>query len=272
MSITDIDLDYLSTLVANRTGNVISTAQAYLLESRLNPVAKEAGLPDLHSLVEELKRAHHSPMHDRVADAMTINETSFFRDADVFEAIASDIVPELIKTRGIRRELRIWCGACSSGQEPYTLAIMLSSRFPELATWDVKITATDYSERILERAKTGAYSQFEVNRGLPAPLLVKYFQRQGLNWVVKPEIRERIEFKRLNLLSPFPHTDRFDLVLLRNVLIYFTPDDKSKILTKVRDSLADDGHLFLGGGESMVNISAPFTREVIGRAVTYRPV
>ena len=272
MSLSTLELDYLSNLVANRTGNVISTSQAYLLESRLNPVAKEAGLTDVHGLVDELRRAHHSPMHDRVAEAMTINETSFFRDAEVFESIAATMIPQLIESRSETRKLRIWCAACSSGQEPYTLAILLKTRFPELADWDVRITATDYSEEILEKAKTGSYSQFEVNRGLPAQLMVQYFQREGLNWVVKPILREMIDFKRMNLLLPMQQQDTFDLVLLRNVLIYFCPKDKCSILTRIRETIAEDGYLLLGGGESMVGISAPFTREITHKTVCFRPV
>ncbi len=272
MAVAEHDLDFLSSIVAERTGNVISPHQAYLVESRLAPVAKEAGLSDIHALVQELQRTRNSPVHDRVAEAMTINETSFFRDPGLFDAITARVIPELIDARKSQRTLRIWCAACSSGQEPYTLAILLRSRFPELGNWDVKITATDYSQEILSKAKSGSYSQFEVGRGLPAAMLVLNFDRVGMDWVVKPEIRKQIEFRELNLLAPFPFYQPFDLVLLRNVLIYFDPEKKVEILTSIHRTLASDGYLFLGGGESLVSLETPFERQVLDGAVGYRPL
>ena len=271
MAITDQEVQFLSTVVSNQTGNVISPSQAYLVESRLKPVVEHAGIQDIHALVTELRKSRSSPLHHQVAEAMTINETHFFRDPDLFEAIAGHVIPELIASRQTKRSLCIWCAACSSGQEPYSLAILLRSRFPELSTWNIRITATDYSSEMVNRAETGSYSQFEVNRGLPAPLLVQSFSREKTNWVVKPEIRGLIDFRQLNLMTPFPFHEKFDLVLLRNVLIYFDPKTKTEILKKVHQTMQSDGSLFLGGGESMVNISAPFERKLLAGSVGFRP-
>jgi len=271
MAISDQEVQFLSALVAKQTGNVISASQAYLVESRLRPVAERAGIQDIHSLVAELRRSNLSPLHQQVAEAMTINETHFFRDPDLFDAIADHTIPELIASRESKRSLRIWCAACSSGQEPYSLAILLRSRFPQLNTWDIRITATDYSAEMVSKCESGSYSQFEVNRGLPASLLVQNFDRKDLDWVIKPEIRRQIEFRELNLMSPLPFHERFDLVLMRNVLIYFDPKTKTEILTRAHRAMQPDGFLFLGGGESMVNISAPFERQMLNRSIGFRP-
>jgi len=271
MAIAEQDIQFLASVVSKHTGNVVSPSQAYLVESRLKPVAERAGIDNIDALVAELRRSHLSPLHQQVAEAMTINETHFFRDPDLFESIADQVVPQLIESRKSTRSLRIWCAACSSGQEPYTLAILLHSRFPQLSSWDIQITATDYSQEILAKAEAGTYSQFEVNRGLPASLLVRSFDRSDLNWVVKPEIRKRVKFRQLNLMSPLMFQEQFDIVLLRNVLIYFDTTDKTDILTRIRRVMSPEGYLFLGGGESMVNITAPFERQLLERVVSYRP-
>ncbi|MBL8818261.1 MAG: protein-glutamate O-methyltransferase CheR [Planctomyces sp.] len=266
------DVEYLKTVIAERSGNVISSNQDYLLESRLSPVAKTMGLDNVEKLVAELRRRPASQLHDRVAEAMTINETSFFRDIAPFDAMRTDILPELIRRRASSKSLSIWCGASSSGQEPYTIAMLIREHFNELAGWNVRILATDISDEMVKRTQDGLYSQFEVNRGLPAPMLIRHFERKGTQWQAKPELRRMIDAKKLNLTTPWPAIAQFDIVFLRNVLIYFDTTAKSKILTRIHKSLRPDGYLFLGGGETLITLNVPFVRESVGKTVCFRPV
>lgn len=272
MALAALDVEYLKTVIAERSGNVISSNQDYLLESRLSPVAKTMGLDNIEALVAELRRRPASQLHDRVAEAMTINETSFFRDITPFEALKSDVIPDLIRKRASSKTLNIWCGASSSGQEPYTIAMLLRENFNELAAWNVRILATDLSDEMVKRTHEGVYSQFEVNRGLPAPMLVKHFERRGTQWQAKPELRKMIEARKMNLTSLWPAMGPFDLVFLRNVLIYFDNPAKTKILTRIHKTLRPDGFLFLGGGETLITLNVPFVREPVGKTVCFRPV
>lgn len=272
MSLVATDIEFLSRAIAERSGNVVSAAQSYLLESRLNPVAKAAGLEDVHALVAELKSNPRNPLYERVTAAMTINETSFFRDMQPFDALKKAILPELIKQRQPLRSLSIWSAAASSGQEAYSIALMLRTFFPELATWRVRIPATDFSNEMVERVRKGVYSQFEVNRGLPAAMLVKNFDRDGLNWQAKPELRAMVEARQMNLVENWPVTIRHDVVFLRNVLIYFDMATKQRILNRVHQSMKPDGYLFLGGGETLIQLPVPFERVTIDKTVCFRPV
>ena len=270
MPLAEADVGYLRTLVARRSGNILSSNHGYLLEARLTPVAERLGLPNVEALVAELKR---SPIkyEDTVAEAMTINETSFFRDIQPFETLRKDLIPKLLTARAGTRQLHIWCAATSSGQEPYTIAMTLRENFPQLMNWSVRIIATDLSDEMLHRTREGVYSQFEVNRGLPAKLLVKYFQREGTSWRVHPELRNWIECRKLNLVSAWPSMPRFDIVFIRNVLIYFDQATKESVLQRAARNMAPDGNLFLGGDESLVGLNAPFTRETYDKTVCYRP-
>ena len=191
---------------------------------------------------------------------MTTHETSFFRDLNPFEALRLTVIPKLIAMRGQTRTLNIWCAACSSGQEPYTIAMLLRENFPALATWNVRLIATDLSEQILDRVREGIFTQAEVNRGLPAPLLVKYFKKVGLKWQLKDDLRRLVQFSEMNLIEAWPTMPRMDLVFLRNVLIYFSGETKRTILEKVARLLAPDGYLFLGGAETTLNLSESFCR------------
>jgi len=220
--------------------------------------------------VKRLKSTPFSALHKEVIEAMTTNETSFFRDVHPFEAIKSIVLPEMIETRASERRLNIWSAACSSGQEPYSLAIMIREHFPMLSNWTVKIVATDLSEDVLNIARKGCYRSLDVNRGLPAPLLVKYFEKQGIEWQVKQEIRDMIEFRQMNLSSHWPALPSMDIVLMRNVLIYFDHDTKRGIFSKIRRVLKSDGPLFLGSAETTFNLDESFKRVVMGKAAAYR--
>lgn len=272
MTLTAPDVQYLQTAIADRSGNVVSDRQSYLLEARLTPVAKEIGLEDVHGLVNELRRRPGSALHAKVAEAMTINETSFFRDLQPFDALRDVILPELIEARSERRRLSVWSAASASGQEPYSLALLIRNSFPQLDNWNVSVLATDLSEEMIRRTEEGVYSQFEVNRGLPASLLVRNFERDGLNWRAKPELRNMIRTRQMNLAEDWLPAVKHDVVFLRNVLIYFTPQMKEHILSLVHKSMQPDGVLFLGGGETILQLDVPFERVSAGNAVCFRPV
>lgn len=272
MPLSNADIDFLREVVSRRSGNVLSARQGYLLESRLGPVAQRIGLNDVAALVAELRRSHESPLHQSVAEAMTINETSFFRDLQPFEALREEILPAVVHARSSSRQLWIWCAACSSGQEPYSVAMTIRQHFPALMGWRVRIVATDLSEDMLARTRAGIYSQFEVNRGLPSRMLVTYFTRQGTNWQVNEELRQLIDCRKVNLVGPWMFSERFDVVLMRNVLIYFDESTKQQILCRVAQVMQPDGYLLLGGGETLINLDVPFARDFASRAVYFRPV
>ncbi|MEZ6115041.1 MAG: protein-glutamate O-methyltransferase CheR [Pirellulaceae bacterium] len=271
MALMESDIAFLCDVVANVSGNVISSEQGYLLESRLRPVAESEGLATVETLVRELRTGRQPKLESRVVEAMTINETFFFRDQHPYELLRSTIVPELLQSRQSEKKLSIWCAACSSGQEPYSVAMCLRDHFPELSTWDVKIMASDLSDAILQKAKNGLYSQFEVNRGLPAKYLVRFFDRDGMNWQIKPELRQLLEFRKMNLTKPWPTLPKFDIVFIRNVMIYFSNPTKEDILRRLRKTVASDAYVLLGGGETILNLNTPFTRHAVAGTVCYRP-
>lgn len=272
MSIIATDLDYLKTTIAQRSGNVITESQAYLLEARLTPVANDAGLKDVHALVSELKRNPGHSLHDTITQAMTINETSFFRDKAPFDALRDHVIPHLITERNNTRTLGIWSAAASSGQEAYSLAICLRTYFPGLAGWRVNILGTDICDEMVKRTRDGIYTQFEVNRGLPAPLLVKNFDRKGLNWQAKMDLRRMVSAQKMNLTRRWHTNVKHDIVFLRNVLIYFDQKTKKEILLRIHQSMNADGFLFLGGGETLIQMDVPFERTVLGKCVCFSPV
>jgi chemotaxis protein methyltransferase CheR len=258
-------------LVYERTAIVLDAGKEYLVESRLSPIAHANGFPSIDDLCKHLNAGRPSLIAE-VVEAMTTNETSFFRDHHPFEALRQVILPSLLKARADVRKLRIWCAACSTGQEPFSLAILLSEYFPQLTSWDVRIDATDIAKAVLSRAKAGRYGQIEVNRGLSAGLLVKYFHRDGLEWEVQHSLKKIVRFEELNLIGKWPARERYDLVLLRNVLIYFDQATKISILTKLRPQLANDGYLVLGGSETPPNEVTSFERLPIARAGIYKLV
>ncbi|MBI5433660.1 MAG: protein-glutamate O-methyltransferase CheR [Planctomycetes bacterium] len=271
MPIRPEDFSYVSRLVREASAIVLEAGKEYLVELRLQPIAQQAGLATLDKLVEKLKQDPAGPLHKRVIDAMTTNETSFFRDLHPFDTLRKEVVPELIRKRADTRTLNFWCAAASSGQEPFSTMMMLRENFPELSSWRLNYIATDLSREMLARCREGKYGQFEVSRGLPAQLLVKYFDRRGTEWQIKEDIRKAIDFRELNLMKPWSPMPTMDIVFIRTVLIYFDVPMKREILLRIHRLLAPDGYLFLGGAETTVNICEEFESQVIGRTTCYRP-
>jgi chemotaxis protein methyltransferase CheR len=262
---------FVRDLVRRRAAIVVDEGKEYLVESRLLPLARKQGLATVDDLVTKLKGSLEGPLHTEVVEAMTTNETSFYRDIHPFEALKSTFLPELVKARQATRQLRIWCAAASTGQEPYTIAMTIAEAFPELVrTWSTQIIATDINATVLARAKAGLYKQTEVNRGLPAPLLVKYFERAGIDWQIKPEIQKLVRFEQLNLLEKWPLVGTQDIVFMRNVLIYFDVPTKRTILGRVRQLLGPGGLLALGGAETTMNIDDEFEPVRASGTVFYR--
>ena len=255
---TPSDYDYLRNLLKSRSGLVLGADKHYLVESRLLPVVRKAGLGDLSGLVTKLKGANVEPLIVEVVEAMTTNETFFFRDRIPFDHFRESIMPALLAARARERRIRIWCAAASTGQEPYTLAICLKEMGKMLAGWHVEIVATDISMEALEKAKSGIYSQFEVQRGLPIMMLVKYFSQVGELWQLTPELRGMVQFKPFNLLSDLSRLGTFDVVFCRNVLIYFDQQTKTDVLDRMAQVIAPDGYLALGAAETVVGLTDSF--------------
>lgn len=269
MALDSADFAYISAFIREHSAIVLETGKEYLVESRLMPIVRGEKLASIAELVVQLRRRPQNSLHMRVVEAMTTNETSFFRDVAPFEGLRLQALPDLIARRTAERRLRIWCGAASSGQEPYSLAMLLLEHFPVLANWDVKIIATDISQDILQRAKAGRYSQLEVNRGLPAPMLIKYFERVGIEWSIKDSVRKLVQFEELNLIRPWKGLPSCDFVFMRNVLIYFDVPTKKDILGKIRKVMRPDGYLFLGSAETTMNIDSNFIRVQLGKSSCY---
>jgi chemotaxis protein methyltransferase CheR len=254
------EFEYVCRLVRDRSAVVLEAGKEYLVEARLTPLAGKLRLGSISELVARLRSGPDDGLSARVVEAMVTTETSFFRDLHPFETLRTTVLPELIRRRADERRLTIWCAACSTGQEPYSLAILLREHFPGLVGWRVDVLATDLSEEVLGRAKEGRYSQIEVNRGLPAALLVKYFRQHGATWELAEDVRRVVEFRELNLVRPWPALPRMDLIFLRNVMIYFDVDTKKAILGRVARLLRPDGYLLLGGAETTLNLDDSFRR------------
>lgn len=270
MTLTRPDFEFVCTVVRQRSGIVLEADKDYLIENRLSSLARKEGLASVPQLVERVRGEPNGSLTAKVIEAMTTNETSFFRDVAPFDALRDHVLPEIVARNASARRLTVWCGASSTGQEPYSLAILLREHFPQLATWDVSITATDLSTTVLDQAKKGTYTQLEVNRGLPAAMLAKYFRRAGTGWQLSDDVRSLVKFRPLNLLEPLPPLPPADLVMLRNVLIYFDVPTKRGILVKVRKVLKPGGYLFLGGAETTLGVDAAFDRVSFGKASAYR--
>jgi chemotaxis protein methyltransferase CheR len=254
------DFEYVCRLVRDRSAVVLETGKEYLVEARLAPVVGQLKLGSITELVGRLRSGPDDGLIARVVEAMVTTETSFFRDLHPFETLRKTVLPELIRRRADERRLSVWCAACSTGQEPYSLAILLREHFPDLAGWRVNVLATDLSVEVLARAREGRYTQAEANRGLPAALLVKYFRQHGSAWELAEDVRRAVEFRELNLVRPWPLLPRMDLVFLRNVMIYFDVDTKKAILGRVARLLRPDGYLLLGGAETTLNLDDSFRR------------
>jgi chemotaxis protein methyltransferase CheR len=268
--VTPQDYEFLRKLLKARSGLVLSPDKHYLVESRLLPVARKAGLFNLTGLVAKLKGPDPEPLTVEVVEAMTTNESFFFRDKLPFDHFRDTIMPALLDARSTSRRIRIWCAACATGQEPYTLAICLKEMGKELKGWRVEIVATDLSTEVLEKAKSGIYTQFEVQRGLPSLLLIKYFSQTGELWQIAPELRGMVKFMPLNLLHDFSHLGVFDVVFCRNVLIYFDQQTKTDVLDRVAAVTDRHGYLVLGGAETVVGLTERF-RPVEDKRGLYAP-
>ncbi len=255
---TPQDFDYLRKMLRERSGLVLSAEKQYLAESRLLPVARKHGLGGLAELVAKLKAAMAAPLTVEVVEAMTTNESFFFRDKVPFEHFCQTIMPALLEARAREKRIRIWCTACATGQEPYSLAMSLKGIGPALAGWCVEILATDISNEVLAKAKAGIYNQFEVQRGLPIQQLVKFFSQVGEAWQVAPEIRAMVQFRPLNLLNDFSSLGTFDLVFCRNVLIYFEQETKIGVLNRLARQMPSDSFLVLGAAETVVGLTDAF--------------
>ena len=267
---TPLDYDHLRRLLRERSGLVLTADKQYLVESRLLPVARRAGLAGLSDLVQRLKGSHAEQLVVEVVEAMTTNESFFYRDKIPFQHFRETILPALLAGRASQRRIRIWCAAASTGQEPYSLAMSLKEMGDAVADWRIEIIATDLSNEVLEKAKAGIYSQFEVQRGLPIGLLVKYFTQIGETWQIAPEVRAMVKFRPLNLLGDFAHLGMFDVVFCRNVLIYFDQETKAGVLDRIARITDRDGYLILGAAETVVGLTESF-RPVNDRRGLYAP-
>ena len=270
MSISASEFAYVRKLVADHAAINLEFGQEYLVESRLAAVAGKYGVGSASEFISRAVTKPSEELKQKIIEAITTNETLFFRDAHPFEALRKDLLPEFLQKNIRERSLAIWCAACSTGQEPYSIALLLREHFPQVLGWDLEILATDLSEEALARAREARYSQFEVNRGLPEALLLKYFLHQGTDWVLHDEVRPMVNFRHLNLARNWPALPQFDLILLRNVLIYFSVPMKQKILAIVRRCLKPNGYLFLGTAETAMNLDAAFEQVQFGRASCYR--
>ena len=263
------DYEYLRKLLKDLSGLDLSADKQYLIESRLLPLARKSGLPGIPELVQKMK-AGSAALVTQVVEAMTTNETFFFRDKIPFDHFRQLIMPEIIKARSARKSVRIWCAAGSTGQEPYSLAMCLKEMSASLAGWRTEIIATDLSQEVLEKSKAGIYSQFEVQRGLPIQMLVKYFKQTGEFWQINPDIRAMVQHRQLNLLHDFSQLGTFDVVFCRNVLIYFDQDTKINIFNRLHRATEPDGFLALGAAETVVGLTETF-KPYPERRGLYRP-
>ena len=253
---TTADLNYLREIVFGLSRNVLDPSRDYLFETRLARLMRNHQFSHLGELVDRLRARKDAALENAVAEAMTINETSFFRDGRPFELLRTELLPRILAKRQSTRTLRIWSAACSTGQEAYSIAMLLREHFPELATWSIRIEGTDYTSEVVERARAGRYHRIEINRGLPARHIVRYFDHSGEEWTVKPEIRQLCSFRIANLCQPpLPFRDRFDVIFLRNVMLYFTNESRRTVLAEAHRLLALDGVLFLGSSEQPVDPS-----------------
>jgi chemotaxis protein methyltransferase CheR len=268
--VTPADYDYLRKLLKERSGLVLSADKQYLVESRLLPLARRIGAANLADLVVKLKAPGAEPLIVDVVEAMTTNESFFFRDKIPFEHFRDCMMPNLLKARAAQRRIRIWCAAASTGQEPYSLAMILKEMAMQVAGWRIEIIATDLSNEVLEKARAGLYSQFEVQRGLPIQLLMKYFSQAGETWQISPEIKAMVQYRPLNLLADFTHLGTFDIVFCRNVLIYFDQDTKVGVLERLARITEQDGYLVLGAAETVVGLTEVF-KPMLDRRGLYAP-
>ncbi len=252
------DFDFIAKFLKDNSGLIITSDKAYLLESRLMPIARKRNLKSVDDLLQVLRVSREQALGRDIVEAMTTNESFFFRDVRPFEQFKEIVLPHILKTRADKKSFRIWSAAASSGQESYSLAMILKEEAAKLAGWRIDIVGTDISAEMLQKAKAGLYTQFEVQRGLPIQLLVKYFKKKDETWEIDPAIRAMVQYKEYNLLHDPKPLGQFDVVFCRNVLIYFDQPTKARVLEAVAKNMPDDGFLYLGGAETVLGISDSF--------------
>jgi chemotaxis protein methyltransferase CheR len=271
---TNVDFAYLRQLVFGLSQNVLDPSRDYLFGTRLTKVLRNKGMTHLEELVQYLKLRRDPILERSIADAMTINETSFFRDSRPFELLRTELLPKLIESRRRARALRFWSAACSTGQEAYSLGILMLQHFPLLTGWNTRIEGTDICTEVVERAQAGRYHRIEMNRGLPARCIVSYFEHEGEDWVVRPVLKQMCRFRQASLCGPqFPFTrteDRFDIIFLRNVMLYFSQETRRTLLARIHHVLAPDGILFLGSSEQPADPSL-WTSVLAGGTCYFKP-
>jgi chemotaxis protein methyltransferase CheR len=265
------DFEFLCVFLQQRSGLQLTAGKEYLVTGRLQPVAQRRGCRDLSALVAQLRQRPPADLVQEVIEAMTTNETLFFRDKTPFEDLRHTLLPELVEQRRPERRLRIWCAACSTGQEPYSLLMLLDENFPELTQWQVEVVATDLDTTALSRARAGLYSHLEIQRGLPIQLLIKYFRQTENGWQIRDGLRQRVHWRQLNLLESFDALGRFDVICCRNVLIYFDEPTKRDVLTRLTDRLSPVGALLLGAAETAIGLSTRLVRDRRCKSTIYSP-
>jgi chemotaxis protein methyltransferase CheR len=270
----NVDYGYLRQLVFGLSQNVLDPSRDYLFGTRLTKVLRNKGMSHLEELVQHLKLRKDPVLERAIAEAMTINETSFFRDSRPFDLLRTELLPKLIEARRHARTLRFWSAACSTGQEAYSLGILMLQHFPLLAGWKIRIEGTDICAEVVQRAQAGRYHRIEMNRGLPARFIVTYFEHEGEEWVVRPAVTEMCRFRQANLCGPqFPFSrseDRFDVIFLRNVMLYFSQETRRSLLARIHHVLAPDGILFLGSSEQPADASI-WTSVLAGGTCYFKP-
>jgi chemotaxis protein methyltransferase CheR len=264
------DYDFVCQFLLKSSGLSLGADKQYLIESRLVPIAQSQGMADLNELIGALRQGRNPLLQSVVTEAMTTNETSFFRDRQPFEDLKTKLLPELIESRRTTQTLRIWCAASSTGQEPYSILMLLHDEFPQLRTWKIELVATDLATKALERAAQGIYSHFEVQRGLPIRQLMKHFKQIPEGWQVSEELRQKVSWQQLNLLGDFSRLGQFDLVFCRNVLIYFDVETKRGIVDRIHRLVRGPGFLILGAAESLLGLYDGFQRFTECRSAVYR--
>lgn len=269
MTISESDFTYICRLLKDHSAIHLDPGKEYLVETRFVPLMKELGHETLASFVAWLRNNPIGLNHHRAVECLTTNETLFFRDSHPFDTFGNHLLPKLLERNISRKTLRIWSAACSTGQEPYTVEMILQEAAGRMKDWDVKILATDLSQNVLAKARDGFYNAHEISRGLPDPMLRKYFVQEKENWRVRPNMKDRIEFRQVNLVGAWPNVETMDLVFLRNVLIYFEPHIKKQIIGRISELMHPGSYLFLGGSETILGLSDGFRSHIIDKTVYY---
>jgi chemotaxis protein methyltransferase CheR len=268
MTLSPANFAYVSRLVRQEASIILEPGKEYLVEGRLLTLARKAGVQNVDEYLHQVQGRIDTAANHAIVDALTTNETSWFRDREPFQALTDAVIPTLVSSRAASRGMRIWSAACSSGQEPYSIAMLMEDALP--AGWRYEIMASDISSEMIKRAEGGEFSQVEMNRGLPAQMLVRHFERHGPAWRIAPALRRSVTFRRLNLSTPLPAHQPFDVIFLRNVLIYFDVATKRSVLRNVSQLLRPDGWLFLGAAETTIGVDERFERVAAGKASAYR--